>query len=167
MAAKRIRPINRKIKAAEMKKALTMINASQFNDSQIAQLEALLKRLYQQHVSDEKLTVIWSEVADGQFFTNYAPSQTSIVSAECVNGFPQNKRVDFLTALAKEWSAVTGQHLDSLMLALVDADEFKVITDSTLRRLSLWGRIRLSLHVAGKLIRAKSAGRPLRFSPNL
>jgi hypothetical protein len=150
-----------------MKKVLVMIQENQFSDAQISELEKLLKRLYAEHVSQEKLTVIWSEVAAGRFFTNYAASQTSIVSAECDNGFPQKKRVDYLTALAEAWSAVTGQDLESLMLALVDATEFKVIADSTLRRLSAWGRLRFGMHVASNLMGAKLRGKPLRFSPSL
>lgn len=150
-----------------MKKALIMINAGQFSDTQIAALEAAVKKHYKQQVSPDKLAVIWSEIPNGQFFTNYAASQTSIVSAECDNGFPQAKRVDYLTALAKEWTAITGQHLDSLMLALVDADEFKNLSDSTLRRLSSWGRFRFGLHVVKQLLGSQLCRRPLRFSPNL
>ncbi|MDD9894142.1 MAG: hypothetical protein OXT49_11675 [Gammaproteobacteria bacterium] len=150
-----------------MRKALVMIQAQQFSDIQLAELEALIRNTYRQHVSSEKLMVVWSELAAGQAYTNYAPSQTSIVSAECENGFPQEKRVAYLTELAREWSQITGQHLDSLMLALVDADQFKIIADSTLRRLSFVGRIKFGLHVAKNLLHSKLNNTPLRFSPDL
>jgi len=150
-----------------MKKALVMIQAGQFSAEQIRSLEAVLTDCYQRHVSSEKLTVVWSELAAGQAFTNYAPSQTSIVSAECANGFAQAKRVAYLTELAQQWSAITGQHLDSLMLALVDADQFKIIADSTLRRLSAIGRLKFALHVVRNLLTAKLKRQPLKFSPDL
>ncbi len=81
-----------------MKKALVMIQSGQFSVDQQTELETVIRTAYREHVSPETLTVIWSAVGTGKFFTNDAPAQTSIVSAECDNGFPQAQRVAYLKA---------------------------------------------------------------------
>ena len=63
-----------------MAKILVSVQADQFTDDQIKRLEAVLRRNYAEHVTDTKVTVIWCVVPQGQFYTNYKLSRSSLIS---------------------------------------------------------------------------------------
>ena len=150
-----------------MRKALIVIQDAQITAEQVKQLDAIVKRHYQQHVSDEKLLTIWNRVPQGQAFTKYEDSRSSLVTMECQNGLAQNQRVALMQALEKDWRTVTGQHPDEVMLAVVDEDLFADVFASSQNRLSPLGRIHLILSMLKAFINARLTGAPVQFNPNL
>lgn len=150
-----------------MKKILCTIQQDQFTDAQIGQLEALLRRHYAEHVSTAKAAVVWCVVPPGQAYTDYQVSQSSIVTMECENNFPQEKRIALLQACEKDWLAITGQHPDHLMLSLVEEALFSVFVKSNQNRLSPLGRIKFVWHMLSSLFSSKFSKGYLAFNPNL
>ena len=150
-----------------MNKILCTVQASQFSDGQIKTLEAILRRHYAEFVSSDRAAVIWCIIPQGQAYTDYQPSQSSLVTMECEIGFPQEKRIALLKRCAGDWLDVTGQHKDHLMLALVEADKFKLLLDSNQQRLSPFGRLQFVLHMFTSLLVSKFSKGYLSFSPNL
>lgn len=150
-----------------MKKSLITIQQQQFNTQQLHQLQALVIKLYAEYISDERLVVIFCEIPSGQAYTNYATSRSSIVSAECIEEFPQEKRVAFLKTLSAEWVKITGQTPHELMLSLVETPLFKQIISSNQRRLSMSGRIKFIGHILSNFVRSKRQQNILLFQPNL
>ncbi|MGB1580435.1 MAG: hypothetical protein ACPHER_02885 [Nevskiales bacterium] len=150
-----------------MNKILCTVQAGQFSDAQIKTLEALLRRHYASLVSTGPVSVIWGLIPKGQAYTDYQPSQSSLVTMECAVGFSQEKRVALLQACAQDWLAETGQHSDHLLLSLVEADRFKQLLDSNQDRLSPLGRLQFVLHMLTSLLRSKLSKGYLSFNPNL
>jgi len=101
-----------------MKKILATIQDGQFSDSQIKTLQTMLRGHYQQHVDAGHVVVIWLVVPAGQAFTDYKPSQSSVVTMECDIGFAQEKRLALLQACQRDWCSITGQDVDHLMFSL-------------------------------------------------
>ena len=108
-----------------MPKALIAIQAEKISDEQIVTLERLVLDNYKRHVGGEKLLVVWNKIPEGQAFTDYKDSNSSLITMECGNSFPQEKRVAMLTELEAAWREVTGQHPDEVMLALVEQELFQ------------------------------------------
>ena len=150
-----------------MKKALITIHQNQFSPQQIKQLENKIKKNYRQFVSQERLNCIWCVVPQGQAFTDYQPSQSSLVTLECSDNFPQAKRIEMLKACERDWLAITAQHTDHLMLALVDQPLFKILLESNQNRFSLKGRLRMGLHLGKSFVMSKLRLGVLAFNPNL
>lgn len=150
-----------------MKRILVTVQDRQFDDAQIKQLQALLREHYACHVSRERLTLIWTLMPAGQAYTNYAPSRSSIVTMECADGFPQAQRVSLLQACARDWTALTGQHPDELMISLIDQQLFNRLMASNRDRLSATGRLRMGLHMLTSLLGARLRRGFLAFNPNL
>ncbi|WP_348720148.1 hypothetical protein [uncultured Alcanivorax sp.] len=137
-----------------MRKGLISAVRGQFSAAQQRTLEAMVKAHYRTHVSDERLGVFWMEFEPDQMFTNYAPSESSIITLECANEFPQDKRIAMLTACHNDWCAETGQHPDHLMLALLEEDLFGAFLASNRERLSGIGAFQF---YGGAIARALSA----------
>ena len=150
-----------------MPKALIAVQAEQISDAQLRTLDALVQQLYQRHVSFEKLFTIWNLIPAGQAFTNYRDSTSSLITMECANNFPQEKRVALMTELEKAWREITGQCSDDVMLALVEEDLFAELFESNQKRLSLGGRLSLILSMLRAFVRARLGGAPVSFNPNL
>ena len=150
-----------------MRKALITIQANQFSETQIQQLDAVIKDNYRTLVSQEKLLTVWCHVPAGQAYTNYQSSQSSIITVECQNQFPQPQREKMLKTCASQWQGITGQNSDQIMLALVEEDLFKDLLDSNQQRLSSKGRMRMGMHMAAALLSSKLARRPFSFNPNI
>jgi len=150
-----------------MKKILVTIQQNQFSNQQIRDLQQVLLNNYKQYVSAVKPTVVWCVVPTGQAYTEYKPSQSSLVTMECEDNFPQAKRIEMLKACEQGWLSITGQHTDQLMLALVESRLFKDIVDSNQNRLSGLGRFRMGLHLVKSFITSKIRQGVLAFNPNL
>lgn len=150
-----------------MRKALITIQDNQFSETQIQQLDAILKDNYREHVSQEKLLSIWCHVPEGQAYTNYQGSQSSIITIECENNFSQPQREQMLKSCASQWQAITGQNSDQIMLALVEENLFRDLLNSNQQRLSSKGRMRMGMHMAAAMLSSKLARRPFSFNPNI
>ena len=150
-----------------MRKALILVQAEQLTDSQIAELEAIVRRHYAAHVGADKLLLLWNRIPAGQAFTKYEDSRSSIVTLECPNGFAQPKRVALLTALEADWRGVTGQHPDEVMLSLVDEDRFQELFRSSQQRLTTAGRLRLVGKMLAAIVGARLRGQPIVVNPDL
>ncbi len=148
-------------------KILATVQEGQFGNDQIKALEATLRRNYAEHVSATRVTVIWCVIPKGQAFTNYQRSQSSLVSMECVVGFPQDRRVTLLQACERDWTAITGQNSDQVMLSLIEADVFNNVLDGNRLRLSKAGNLKLQWHMLTSLLRSKLGKGYLSFRPNL
>lgn len=148
-------------------KTLATVQEGQFSNDQIKALEATLRRNYAEHVSAARITVIWCVIPGGQAFTNYRPSQTSLISMECDAGFPQDGRVKLLHACEHDWTAITGQSPDQVMLSLIEADVFNDVLDGNRLRLSKAGNLKLQWHMLTSLLRSKLGKGYLSFRPNL
>lgn len=150
-----------------MPKVLATVQAGQFSDEQIRALETCVRKHYATHIGSGRIAMIWCVVPEGQCYTNYAPSQSSLLSIECPNGLAQDRRVAMLKACEQDWIAITGQHSDSLMLAVLDADKFAELLAANQARLSGFGRLRFNLHMLISLLRSKLSRGYLAFNPNL
>ncbi|MDB5973865.1 MAG: hypothetical protein JWR07_625 [Nevskia sp.] len=148
-------------------KILATVQEGQFNNDQIKALEATLRRNYAEHVSTVRITVIWCVIPSGQAFTNYQPSQSSLISMECDGGFPQDGRVKLLHACEHDWTTITGQNPDQVMLSLIEADVFNDVLDGNRVRLSKAGNLKLQWHMLTSLLRSKLGKGYLSFRPNL
>ncbi|MDC0663681.1 hypothetical protein [Marinobacter sp. SS21] len=149
-----------------MRKGLISAVRGQFSTAQQRELEAMVRAHYRTHVGDERLVVFWMEFEPDQMFTNYAPSQSAIVTLECANDFPQAKRVAMLTACANDWCAQTGQHPDHLMLALLEQDLFGTFLASNRERLSAAGAIQFYGSAAMRALRVRVTRGVFAFSAN-
>jgi len=150
-----------------MAKILVSVQADQFTDDQIKRLEAVLRRNYAEHVTDTKVTVIWCVVPQGQFYTNYKLSRSSLISMECEPGFPQDRREQLLHACGSDWAAITGQDQNEVMLTLLEQELFNTAFSSTRDRLTAAGRIRFLWHTISSLVSSKVRKGYLSFSPNM
>lgn len=150
-----------------MKKILVTIQQNQFSNQQIKDLQQVLLNHYQKHVSSEKPTVIWCIVPTGQAYTEYKPSQSSLVTMECCDNFPQSQRIAMLKDCERDWLAITGQHPDQLLLALVESHLFQQILKSNQSRLSALGRLRMGLHLLKSFSLSTFRHGLLAFNPNL
>lgn len=150
-----------------MPKALITVQEEQISKDQIRQLDEIVKGHYEKYVSKQKLTTIWCRVPPGQAYTKYKPSESSLLTIECESGFPQQKRISFLTNLEKNWRKVTGQSSDNVMLALIEEDLFGTVLESNRNRLSKKGRRRMSLHVVKAILKALVTRKPITFTPNI
>ena len=149
-----------------MRKGLISAVRGQFSPAQQRKLEAIVKAHYRTHVSDERLGVFWMEFEPDQMFTNYAASQSTIVTLECANDFPQDKRVALLTACANDWCAETGQHPDQLMLALLEEELFGVFLASNRERLSGLGALQFYSSALVRALRSRFSRGIFAFSAN-
>ena len=150
-----------------MRKTLILIQANQFSDAQVALLEKLIRNQYRNHVSRERLLVIWNRIPASQAFTNYQDSRSSLVTMECPTGFPQKQRVALLKAIEKDWLKISGQHPDELMLALVEEALFADLFQGTQKRLALRGRIAFMAKIIRTVIHASVKRIPIIVNPNL
>lgn len=150
-----------------MNKALITVQAGQLSKQKIAQLNLMLKQHYRRFVCDTKLQTVWCVVPTGQAFTKYELSRSSLLTIECPNGFEQRKRISMLKACERDWVAITGQHSDDLMLALVDEEVFKTVLQSNQNRLSTFGKLHMGFHLAAAILRSLVARTPTTFNPNL
>jgi hypothetical protein len=148
-------------------KILATVQEGQFGNEQIKALEATLRRNYAENVSAARITVIWCVIPAGHAFTNYQPSQSSLISMECDVGFPQDSRVKLLHACERDWTAITGQSPDQVMLSLIEADVFKHVLDGNRLRLSNGGNLKLQWHILTSLLRSKLVNGYLSFRPDL
>lgn len=150
-----------------MKKILVTIQEKQFNTAQIKLLEAVIRSTYTTHVGVKKILVIWCMIPQGQAYTNYQPSQSSLISMECDNGFDQDKRIKLLKNLEQDWTSITGQDSNYVMLSLIESDVFNVLLDANHERLTFMGRIKLQVHMVSSLLRSQLLNGFLSFYPNL
>ena len=149
-----------------MRKGLISAVREQFTPAQQRKLEAMVKAHYRTYVGEERLGVFWMEFEPDQMFTNYAPSQSCIITLECANEFPQSKRVAMLTACANDWCAETGQHPDHLMLALLEEDLFGTFLASNRERLSGLGALQFYGGAIARALRARLTRGIFAFSAN-
>jgi hypothetical protein len=150
-----------------MKKILATIQEKQFSNVQIKALESVVRRHYTAHVGVKNVLVIWCIIPKGQAYTNYQPSQSSLISMECDNGFDQEKRITLLQNLELDWTAITGQDSNHVMISLIDSDVFNVVLDGNRERLTSVGRVKLQVHMMSSLLRSKLLNGFLSFRPNL
>jgi len=150
-----------------MPKILVSVQADQFSTEHIRQLEAILRHNYRKHVGTSRPTVIWCQIPQGQCYTNYRLSRSSLVTMECDNDFPQERREAMLHACAQDWVTVTGQDTHEVMLSLLERDLFSRAVQANQQRLSTFGRIRFNGHVCRSLLSARWRKGVLSFSPNL
>ncbi|MCG7572522.1 hypothetical protein MHM39_02990 [Phaeobacter sp. CNT1-3] len=121
-------------------KSLIAIQEGQIPLEKIKQLEATLREVYAQHVSDGKLTIIWN-VADRQHtITDRRWSRSSACSVSVPDGFCGDKREAFLLDLDKRWRAISGQHPDQTSFVAFDNKRFDEVLKGNLERFSPAGR---------------------------
>ena len=59
-----------------MRKVMCTIHEGQVSSAQIHDLEAMIKRVYHDQVdSEQRLLVVWTEMPEGQGFTEVKPSR--------------------------------------------------------------------------------------------
>lgn len=150
-----------------MSKILATIQSGQFSDTQIRQLEAAVLKQAAQTLGPGRRNIVWCLIPEGQAYTRYEASRSSLLTIEAQNGLNQEKRVALLKACEQEWTAITGQHSDQVMLAVLDQDKFSELLAANQQRLSRWGRLRFNLHLLTSLIRSKLSRGYLSFNPNL
>lgn len=148
-------------------KGLISAVRGQFTAEQQVQLEGVIRRHYQANVSDATLRLFWMEFEPDQMFTNYQPSQSTIVTLECENDFPQQQRVALLTRCAKDWCEITGQDPDHLMLALVEKSLFAEMLASNRERLSALGAVQFYGQAIKRAVQAKLSRGIFAFSANV
>ncbi|MAK45017.1 MAG: hypothetical protein CMN80_12835 [Spongiibacter sp.] len=150
-----------------MRKALIIVQEQQLSQTDIRRLDSYIKQHYQRYIGTEKLLTIWNRIPAGQAFTKYEDSRSSLVTMECEKGLEQAKRVAMMKALEKDWLALTAQHPDELMLAVVEEDLFAGLFESSRERLDLIGRLHLVFKMLCSFLKAALSGAPIQFNPNL
>ena len=150
-----------------MSKILASVQAGQFSDAEIRQLQARVLAQADAHLGRQGRAMIWCLIPPGQAYTDYQASRSSLLTIEAPNGLPQATRHALLQACERDWTAITGQHPDQLMLAVLDRDKFNELLRANQQRLSLWGRLRFQWHLLLSLLRSRRARGFLAFNPNL
>lgn len=121
-------------------RSLIAIQEGQISLEQIKALEEVVRKLYAEHVSDEKLTIIWNIAAKQHTITDRRWSRSSTVSMEVPDGFETQRREAFMLEVDKAWRAITGQHPDQVSVGAFDQSRYSDILTGNLTRLSPWGR---------------------------
>ncbi|MEM7466603.1 MAG: hypothetical protein AAF387_06920 [Pseudomonadota bacterium] len=150
-----------------MRKAVITVQENQISKSQIRELDEIIRRNYRRYVSAEKLTTVWCRVPQGQMFTNYEESNSSLVTMECPEEFAQEQRIHMMEACEKEWLSVTQQHPDELMIAIIEPELMGTLMQSNRARLSSIGQKFLALNMMKALLKSRIFGSPMSFNPNL
>lgn len=122
-------------------RSLIAIQEGQISLEQIKRLEGVLRKLYADHVSDEKLTIIWNVAAKQHTITDRKWSRSSTVSVEVPDNFETQKREAFMLETDKAWRAVTGQHPDQVAVGAFDTTAYGKILKGNLTRFSTFGKI--------------------------
>jgi hypothetical protein len=121
-------------------RSLIAIQEGQISLEQIKTLEGVVRKLYAEHVCDEKLTIIWNIAAKHHTITDRRWSRSSTVSMEVPDGFETQRREAFLLAVDHGWREVTGQHPDQVSVGAFDKSRYSDILRGNLTRLSRFGR---------------------------
>ena len=149
-----------------MKKSLITIQQGQFSAYQLKQLNTLIKQNYRHYVSSERLLITWMQIPQDQMYCDYKPSQSSIITIEAPDGFPQNKRVNMLKNTQDQWLSITNQVADNLMLTLIDSSLFSEIVASNQERLSLLGKLKMLKVILSSVLASMIRRSPILVNPN-
>ncbi|MBO9407876.1 hypothetical protein J7399_10580 [Shimia sp. R9_1] len=122
-------------------RSLIAIQEGQISLEQIKALEEVLRKLYAEHICDDKLTIIWNIAAKQHTITDRKWSRSSTVTMEVPDGLETQKREAFMLEVEKSWRAVTGQHPDQVAVGAFDQSRYTDILKGNLTRFSTWGRI--------------------------
>ena len=150
-----------------MKKALITIQQDQFSAYQLKQLNTLIKQNYRRYVSSERLLITWMQIPQDQMYCDYKPSQSSIITIEAPDGFPQHKRVNMLKNTQDQWLSITNQVADNLMLTLIDSSLFSEIVASNQERLSLLGKLKMLKVILSSVFASMIRRSPILINPNI
>ena len=150
-----------------MKKALITIQQDQFTDNQLKQLNTVIKKNFRRYVSSEYLLVTWMKIPQDQMYCDYKPSQSSIITIEAPDGFPQHKRVKILKDCQDQWLSITDQVADNLMLTLIDSSLFSEIVASNQERLSLVGKLKMLVLILSSAVVSMIRRCPIVINPNM
>ena len=121
-------------------RSLIAIQEGQISVEQIKALEGVVRKLYAEHVCEEKLTIIWNVAAKQHTITDRRWSRSSTVSMEVPDGFETQRREAFMLEVDKSWREITGQHPDQVSVGAFDQSRYGDILKGNLTRLSPWGR---------------------------
>ncbi|WP_170755688.1 hypothetical protein [Ruegeria lacuscaerulensis] len=121
-------------------RSLIAIQEGQISLEQIKALEEVVRKLYAEHICDDKLTIIWNVAAKQHTITDRRWSRSSTVSMEVPDGFETQRREAFMLEVDKCWRKITGQHPDQVSVGAFDQSRYGDILKGNLRRLSPWGR---------------------------
>ena len=122
-------------------RSLIAIQEGQISIEQIKALEEVVRKLYAEHVCDDKLTIIWNIAAKQHTITDRRWSRSSTVTMEVPDGFETQRREAFMLEVEKSWRKITGQHPDQLSVGAFDQSRYGDILKGNLTRLSPWGRV--------------------------
>lgn len=121
-------------------RSLIAIQEGQISIERIKALEAMVRRLYAEHVSSDALTIIWNVADKKHTITDRQWSRSSTMSVAVPDGFDKDKREAFLSAVDKAWREITGQHPDQTSFGAFDEARFDHILKSNLTRFSPVGK---------------------------
>ena len=122
-------------------RSLIAIQEGQISIAQMKSLEQVVRKLYAEHVCDEKLTIIWNIAAKQHTITDRRWSRSSTVSMEVPDGFETQRREAFMLEIDRSWREITGQHPDQVSVGAFDKSRYGDILKGNLTRLSPLGRV--------------------------
>ncbi len=134
-----------------MQVILITIGKNQFTDSQIRSLEHIVQQHYRTHISNASTRVLWNQVPKGDFYKDYQQKQPSIISVGCEVGFDHEKRVRMFENCSEDWLAITGQHPDVLVIAILEQPIFEAFLKWNSHQLTGLGKLKFYIHILSNL----------------
>ncbi len=138
-----------------MEKVVISIKAEQFSSQQIKSLEQVVIQNYKTFISKNNVLILWNIVSEANGFSNFKPHIPSIINMGCPIGFSQEKRVQMFEQCTKDWTSITGQRSDELLISIIEQPLFKEFLDRNANQLTQYGKLRLRLHLLKELISSK------------
>lgn len=134
-----------------MRTILITIGKGQFSDSQIRSLEHVVLHNYRTYISREKARILWNQVPKGNSFKDYEQRQPSIISMGCPVGFEQQKRIWMFENCSEDWSAITRQDPEDLVIAILERPIFEAFLKRNSQQLTGPGKVRFYAHMLSKI----------------
>jgi len=136
-----------------MRKVMCTIHEAQISKPQIHELEAMIKRVYRDRINSEQhLFVVWTEMPNGQGFTEAKPSRVSWVMVEVDDHFDQQEREAVMKAISDEWARIAKVSTGNLMLTIADTSQFSSLAQAMQQRIAPGHRLSYMLKLLTHLI---------------
>jgi hypothetical protein len=138
-----------------MEKVVISIKSGQFSSQQIKSLEQVVIQNYKTFISKNNVLILWNIISETNGFSNFKPYIPSIINMGCPIGFSQEKRVQLFEQCTKDWTSITGQRSDELLISIIEQPIFNEFLGRNANQLTPYGKLRLRLHLLIELISSK------------
>ena len=138
-----------------MEKVVISVKKEQFSKQQIKSLEQVVIQNYKTFISKNNVLILWNIVSESNGFSNFKPQIPSIINMGSPLGFSQEKRVQMFEQCARDWTSITGQRPDELLLSIIEQPIFNEFLGRNAKQLTQYGKWKLRFHMMKELISSK------------